>query len=357
MFVSDTTITVRGAAHSDGWERFYVSVSGSATVQPPADQPVDISLITRAPDDGRLLTDVCYVLVGYSNEGCDENNDGQVTFAQIPPGTYTVRQTQVPAGFPAVKDFDIVVENVDDVPLGFLVRQAPEQNAPGTRNVSIVFVDVATKKRLVSDICVEFVGASNVGCDEDLRDGQIDFLDVPAGSWQYKFSNVPTGWVIDPEGEKLGTMPSLVADASSHMPSHLIRFIPVGVSGTGSTTQQAASAGGGEMRPMGITATMCQGTEGSSTDCEWAIGSRFTVTLESGEFIGSCTLEGNPVITAPIAGDRQCKVNIPTDTQVIVTLDLASIPAGYVVDQNPLLFEWPASPPSFVGVGFSIYPE
>ena len=205
-YVNDTTITVTGAADSDGWERFYVSVagggsSGSSGVYDP-DLPIDISLITRDPDTGGLLTDVCYVLVGYSNIGCDENNDGQVTFAQIPPGTYTVRQTQIPAGYPAINDFEINVMPLGElpggeiwqIPLGFVVRQAPEQNAPGTLNVSILFIDYATGKKVDTGICVQMVGASNVGCDSDLKDGQVDFLDVPEGGpYSLEFSNLPPG--------------------------------------------------------------------------------------------------------------------------------------------------------------------
>ncbi|CAN0463523.1 unnamed protein product, partial [Phaeothamnion confervicola] len=67
--------------------------------------------ITRDPKDGHLLTGTCYVLVDYSNEGCDENGDGQVAFATIPPGTYTVHQTQTPNGYPTINDFAITVDD------------------------------------------------------------------------------------------------------------------------------------------------------------------------------------------------------------------------------------------------------
>lgn len=237
--VPDATIVVSGVPDPSVREQFHVSVGVS-----PDGGPVDISLITRDPASGELLTDVCYVLVDNSNEGCDENADGQVTFAAIPPGEYVVRQTKTPAGYPPVGDYSITVANVDDVPLGFVVKQAPEQNAPGTRNVSIVLVDIATHERVVSDFCVQFAGASNVGCDEDLRDGQIDFLDVPAGSWEYDFITVPEGWRVDPNGADFGPFPPLVVDASPESPSNLIRFIPVGRTGShsGGTDASAQNA-------------------------------------------------------------------------------------------------------------------
>lgn len=195
-FVRDFTIFVTGDASGDGWERFNATVSTSGSDAAGSTAPVDIARIIRDPQDGHLLTGTCYVLVGYSNEGCDENGDGQVTFAAIPPGTYTVRQTLTPAGYPTINDYDITIENQSGVPLGFIVKQAVEQNAPNTRNVSVVFVDSRKYTKISSSICVQFVGASNVGCDEDLLDGQIDFLDVPAGRYEVKYSNLPEGWQI-----------------------------------------------------------------------------------------------------------------------------------------------------------------
>ncbi len=255
--VNDFTIEVRGHVTSAGWESFSATIINTAPPPAPSSAaPVDIALITRAPEDGHLLRDACYVLVGYSNEGCDENGDGQVTFAAIPPGTYTVRQTKTPAGYPTINDYQITVQNVDDVPLSFLVRQAREQNAPNTRNVSVVFVDISTKTRVVPGICVELVGASNIGCDEDLMDGQVDFLDVPAGTWEYRFSNLPQGWIVDPAGADFGPMPPLTIDASSGQASHRIVFIPIGLptSSNGGAFEEMVGIWAGKRRDIEIRA-------------------------------------------------------------------------------------------------------
>lgn len=222
--VPDSTITVTGAREGDGWERFHIAV-GDLPGASGQTGSVDIALVTRAPEDGRLLTGTCYVLLGYSNEGCDRNGDGQVTFDAIPYGTYTVRQTQAPAGYPVINDYDIVVEPVGGmegasagVPLGFIVRQAPEQNAPDTRNVSVVFIDSTTSEKVMADVCVEFVGGSNVGCDRDLIDGQIDFLDLLAGTYELRFELPPGYWVGNVGGP-------VTIDAGPGTPANVFVFV------------------------------------------------------------------------------------------------------------------------------------
>jgi uncharacterized surface anchored protein len=201
-WVDDFTIQVRGNVGSAGWEEFSATITTTGGSTAPTGS-IDISLITRDPDTGGLLTGTCYVLVGYSNEGCDENGDGQVTFDDIPFGTYTVQQTQTPAGYPTINDYPINVEPVQgmpgggsDVPVGFIVRQAPEQNAPDTRNVSVMLIDVSTNTKLPMDACVQIVDVSNVGCDDDLQDGQIDFLDVQAGEHDIVVTRLPAGYTV-----------------------------------------------------------------------------------------------------------------------------------------------------------------
>ncbi|HWV24182.1 MAG TPA: SpaA isopeptide-forming pilin-related protein [Thermomicrobiales bacterium] len=193
--VDDVTITVTGTSHSP-WEFFTVYITTDEGI-PANTGTADISLITRDPKTGTLLTGTCYELAGYSNTGCDENGDGQVTFADIPFGTYTVHQTQAPSGYPIIDDFEIFVQH-NDFPLGYIVKQARTQNTPKTRNVSVVLVNTATNQKVVSsETCLQIVDASNIGCDNDLTDGQIDFLDVPAGHHELAFTTLPEGFIVD----------------------------------------------------------------------------------------------------------------------------------------------------------------
>ena len=229
--VDDFTIHVRGNINSAGYEGFSATIS-SATGESASSpsRAVDIALITRDPQDGHLLTGACYVLVDYSNVGCDENGDGQVTFAAIPSRTYTVRQIQSPAGYAPINDFTIDVQPFHGmskdyaISLGFVVKQAPQQNSPKTRNVSMVFVDSRKYTKVVSDICVQFVGASNLGCDEDLVDGQIDFLDVPAGTYEIRYTHLPNGWQI--MGQDV-VSPTVTIDAGPKSPTDQIIYVGV----------------------------------------------------------------------------------------------------------------------------------
>lgn len=228
--VDDFIIHVRGNISSAGFEEFSATISNATGASASPSGAVDIALITRDPRDGHLLTGTCYVLIDYSSEGCDENGDGQVTFAAIPSGAYTVHQTQAPAGYAPINDYTIDVHPFHGlskdyaIPLGFVVKQAPQQNAPKTRNVSVVFVDSRKYTKVVADICVQFVGASNVGCDEDLVDGQIDFLDLPAGTHEIKFSNIPSGWQIMGQDR---VAPTVTIDAGPGAPADQIIYIGV----------------------------------------------------------------------------------------------------------------------------------
>lgn len=171
----------------DGYVRVAVGAEGAEITS-------DVSLLTRDPETGGLLTGAFYVIGEVSNEGCDENGDGQVDFEDVAVGAYTVRQTGSPEDAEeTIADFEINIE-----PLGprqsIVVKQADEQNLPDHRNVSIVLYDTMTGETIVGETCLEIVGASQEGCDDN-RDGQVDFLDIPVGEHEIEFTNVPEGYV------------------------------------------------------------------------------------------------------------------------------------------------------------------
>lgn len=147
----------------------------------------DISIISINDDSGQLVVGACYVIVDWSEEGCDENGDGHVDFAGVKPGTYTVTQTKSPSGFTTHADFKITVR--DKPGQEFPVRLT---YAPIVRNVAIVSRDAQSGARLIG-ACYIIDGASIEGCDEN-NDGQVDFADVTVGTFTVIETKAPKGY-------------------------------------------------------------------------------------------------------------------------------------------------------------------
>jgi uncharacterized surface anchored protein len=171
----------------------YLPHSPSDQVE-PADL-VDVALVTRDPDTGELLTGACYIILDASIEGCDENDDGQVDYEDVVPGTYTIHQTTAPDGWDLIDDFEAQVSEFDPEQ-SILIKQFEEQYAPGFRNVSVAIYDLDSGQRVKgADTCVVLVDFSNEGCDEN-ADGQIDFQDVPVGEYEIEATSLPRGYNV-----------------------------------------------------------------------------------------------------------------------------------------------------------------
>ena len=88
----------------------------------------NVSVVLFDWDTGeRLITDegeACAVLVGYSNEGCDLNEDGQIDFQDIPAGEYVVEVTGLPSGYDSYFEEDFLVVDEDN-PLSIVTIYVP----------------------------------------------------------------------------------------------------------------------------------------------------------------------------------------------------------------------------------------
>ncbi|MGC4191773.1 MAG: SpaA isopeptide-forming pilin-related protein [Thermomicrobiales bacterium] len=189
LTMGDVSITANAATAE---QVFPISLRPAGSSSNTSGGLVHVALVTRDPGNGDLVTGTCYIIQGASIEGCDENGDGQVDFADVTPGTYTVQQTATPNAYPAVQPFDIVI--TDDPTQAFIVKQAARQNDASHRNLSIVLVDKTTGQRVTGgNACVRVVDASNIGCDEN-GDGQVDFLDIPVGSHTVRITDMPPGY-------------------------------------------------------------------------------------------------------------------------------------------------------------------
>lgn len=338
-YVDDFSIQVIGVPDSSGFERFYASVftsygssqSSGSSAPSTAGGTRDIALITRDPDDGHLVLDGCYILLEYGNSACDENGDGQITYKEIPLGTYTVRQTQTPSGYPTIDDFQIVVDSpYPNVPLGYVVRQATRQNSPGSRNVSVVFVDSRTREKIESSICVEFVGGSEAACDDALVDGQIDFIDVPAGTYPMKFTGLPANWQVL-TGDM--TSSSVTIASSPGMPANQFVYVEVYVPDS-AAVGSGSSSGSGNDSPStaqrtwtaSVTVILC---DASGQNCIGGAGVKIDISLASGEYMGSCTT-GESILTPWGNWISTCSVpGMPFNADFVATQDPSTIPQGY----------------------------
>lgn len=151
-------------------------------------------MIRRAPN---YLEGACYVLIDFSNEGCDENEDGRVEFKDVPAGIYEVDQTTAPGDEDLIERFTIeVIDEADEQ--GIVVKQERFQTDEDHRHVSVLFQDPYTGELVKGvDVCIELANAdyrSNKGCDDN-EDGQVDFLDVPLGTYEVELEvdNLPPG--------------------------------------------------------------------------------------------------------------------------------------------------------------------
>lgn len=93
----------------------------------------------------------------------------------------------------------------------------------------------------------------------------------------------------------------------------------------------------------------------NTDDWGTTFGARYTVTALDGEYLGSCTLEGDP--TSPPW--QYCRVDVPAGIKVVVWQDPASIPAGYAAVQNPIVFDTaiPTTTPHKIDVVFENAPQ
>ena len=179
MTVHDIPITVKA---SPATQTFTIQLNPVESSQASASSG-DVTLFIRTIDASNqfAITDVCYVLQDFSNEGCDDNGDGRVAFEGLKDGqALTVVQTSRPDGYLPVGDFPITIVN-DGGQQTVDVVMSEDRSTTDTVDVSVVPYDAATGGGLTG-ACVSSSGGSNEGCDEN-GDGRITFEGVPVGSY------------------------------------------------------------------------------------------------------------------------------------------------------------------------------
>lgn len=150
---------------------------------------VAISIATADVRSGKSLTGACYVIVDWSEEGCDENGDGRVDFKGVVVGLYTVTMTRVPTGYLRVGDFPIAVQEGNGQVFGtFLISKSL---GDGRVDIALRALDEFSYQ-VLTGACFLLFGGSIEGCDEN-NDGRVEFAGVRAGTYLAIMTRAPAG--------------------------------------------------------------------------------------------------------------------------------------------------------------------
>jgi uncharacterized surface anchored protein len=151
----------------------------------------DLSISSADVRTGELLAGACYVIVDWSEEGCDENGDGDVTFQDVAVGLYTVAMTRVPVGYLSVGDFPIAVQEGDGQVFGAFLISRSQGN--GRFDIALRALDEFSND-VLTGACFLLYGGSIEGCDEN-NDGRVEFADVRAGTYLTVMTRAPAGYI------------------------------------------------------------------------------------------------------------------------------------------------------------------
>ncbi len=162
----------------------------AAATQPAAAASlVDLSIASADIRTGESLVGACYVILDWSEEGCDENGDGEVSFQDVEVGLYTVTMTRPPSGYLPVGDFPIAVQEGDgQLFAAFLIARS---QGDGQFDIALRALDMDDGD-VLTGACFLLYGGSIEGCDEN-SDGRVEFADVQAGTYLATMTRAPAG--------------------------------------------------------------------------------------------------------------------------------------------------------------------
>ena len=169
--------------------------SGPAFAAPEASTGNLMSLTIRTldPRTNLQMPGNCYIVLGFSEERCDEIGSGNVHFADIPPGIYNVEQTQVTPGFLRSAPFTVTVAAAGPAYQWAYGSPEVDPETP-TAPLTIRTIDRMTGE-IVPGVCLGLDSTDIAGCDDD-GDGLIQLTDVPTGAYHLTIEQAPGGYRI-----------------------------------------------------------------------------------------------------------------------------------------------------------------
>ena len=159
----------------------------------PAANPMSLTIRTLDPRTDLRLPGNCYIVLGFSEERCDDAGTGNVHIADIPPGTYSVEQTRATPGFLRTPPFTVTVA-AEGPPYQWAYVSPEVDPAVPAAPLTIRPSDRITGEPMTG-VCLGLAGTAISGCDDD-GDGTIVLDAVPAGAYHLDLQAAPTGYRI-----------------------------------------------------------------------------------------------------------------------------------------------------------------
>jgi hypothetical protein len=173
-----------------------VLIAGSAAAFAPVSAQTGRTVYIETTDfrTGESITTACYVFVDYSQEGCDENGDGRISFQGMPAADFIVTQTVRAPGYLPMGDFPVTIhENGDGQLIRVQLARSDGVNR-GPFDISIAPFNIQTNDP-VSGGCFVLNGGSLEGCDEN-GDARVTFDGVAAGTYLLSQTVASPGYLL-----------------------------------------------------------------------------------------------------------------------------------------------------------------
>lgn len=162
-----------------------------------------------AADPSVRLEDACFRLDGATTygpfcDGDDLNVDGRTVFTNVAPGTYTLVETEAPAGYDPAPNREVTIRAGVTLQITIQNQQTPPPPEAGTLVVNKLDADNET---LAGGCFRLFDGDTPVTaqvCDitDGTNDGRIVFENVPVGTWTLRETLAPSpSYQIAPDQE------------------------------------------------------------------------------------------------------------------------------------------------------------
>ena len=202
------TYTVKETKAPDGYEvasnqRVTINTTGETKTLTFEDRLIMANVMLKKIDNstGEALKNVQFTITGTStvlgefSQVKTTDASGIITFTNIPHGSYTLEETEVPAGYVKCENITFDVRTSTTIDLGTI------RNTPIIGTVEINKIDSSDHNKKLKDAEFTLTGTSTIGEDISLTgttndNGEIKWDNVPHGTYTVKEIAAPTGYDV-----------------------------------------------------------------------------------------------------------------------------------------------------------------